>query len=166
VIRIALGLLLLVVSCSPQPASEANSAQAGSAVDTSGGAEAGSSTVPPDGAPVFARRIAVFMEATSASLDSLRAKYSEEDYAVVADDMMYYRAMAYDYLEQHGVDVVRVVGRIQVQFEVDGEARSFDFSREESADLLVLYEPGKVPVAIAPVDIDRAAEYFGLSSAR
>lgn len=80
--------------------------------------------------------------------------------------MMYYRATAYDYLEQHGVDVVRTEGRVQAQFEVEGEARTFDFSSEPYLDLIVLYEPGKLPLAIAPVDIDHAADYFGLVSSQ
>ncbi|HEU5207983.1 MAG TPA: hypothetical protein VFU06_01125 [Longimicrobiales bacterium] len=115
---------------------------------------------------MYSRRVVIFMEATFAALDSLRATYSEDDFAVVADDMMYYRATAYDYLEQHGVEVVRTEGRVQPLFEVEGEPRTFDFSDEPYMDLVVLYEPGKLPLAIAPVDIDRAADYFGLSLSR
>ncbi len=95
-----------------------------------------------------------------------RGQYSEDDFAVVAEDMMYYRATAYDYLEQRGVEVVRTEGRVQPRFEVEGEPRTFDFSDEPYMDLIVLYEPGMLPLAIAPVDIGRVAEYFGLSLSR
>ena len=110
----------------------------------------------------YAHRLAIFMEATPATLDSLRSQYSEEDFAVVADDMMYYRALAYEYLERLGVEVVRMQGRAPLKFLVDGNARAFEFMRGPSADLVVLYEPGRMPLPLAPVDIDRAAEYFGI----
>ncbi|MHB1169674.1 MAG: hypothetical protein ACYC28_10395 [Longimicrobiales bacterium] len=162
--RVAAALIALLVSCSPGAPSDTDATQGSSAVDADTSTAESVSTTSADPAPVLRRRVAIFMEATPAALDSVRATYSEEDFAVVADDMMYYRATAYDYLEQHGVDVVRAEGRIPAQFEVRGEARAFDFSNEPYLDLIVLYEPGKQPLAIAPVDIDRAADYFGLGS--
>jgi len=162
--RVVAALVAMLVSCSPAAPSDTDAMQGFSAVDADTSTAEPVSTASSDPAPVHRQRVAIFMEATPAALDSLRATYSEEDFAVVADDMMYYRATAYDYLEQHGVDVVRTEGRNPAQFEVEGEARTFDVSSEPYLDLIVLYEPGKQPLVIAPVDIDRAADYFGLGS--
>lgn len=151
-----LAAVLTVLSCSrpagpgaTQPADSLNAAGADSAALPS----------------VITQRTAVFMEAAQPALDSMRKKYSEDDYFVMADDMMYYRATAYEYLESRGVHVVRTVGRAPLNFVVDGLPRSFDFSSEPTLDLVVMYEPGKTPVAIAPVEIERATDYFGLTPA-
>lgn len=123
----------------------------------------GRETPPPAEAAAFDERVAVFLLADSVLLDSVRAGHSEDDMAVIGDDMMWYRAEAGDWLEQHGVRTVYLSGRPTLSFVVDGEPSSFDFSAEPTLDVVVLYEPGSPPVAVAPIDVSaRAAEYFGL----
>lgn len=123
----------------------------------------GRDTQPAAEAPTFDERVAVFLLADSVMLDSLRAGYSEDDAAVIGDDMMWYRAEAGDWLEQNGVRTVYLSGRPTLGFVVDGKPASFDFSAEPTLDVVVLYEPGSPPVAVAPVDVSaRAPEYFGL----
>lgn len=111
---------------------------------------------------VIATRSVIFVEASGADLDSLRAKYSEEDYAVVADDAMWYRATAYEYLEKLKLPVTRVIGRRPFVFQVNGQPRTYDLRDSDWLDVIIVYEPGREPRLIAPVDIQAAAEYFGI----
>jgi hypothetical protein len=45
---------------------------------------------------------------------------------------------------------------------VGARYRHYDFSGEPTLDLLVLYDPGREPAAIAPADLHLAQEYFHL----
>lgn len=107
-------------------------------------------------------RIAIFMEATAAQIDSVRAQYSEEDFAIVADDMMWYRASAYEYLEKLGIPVRRVEGRRVFEYMVNGEPKRFDFPEATYLDVIVLYEPNREPRAIAPVDLYFINDYYNI----
>ena len=116
-----------------------------------------------DDTPVFEERVAVYLLPDSAMHDSVRASYSEDDYAVIGDDMMWYRAEAADWLEQNGIRTVFLEGRPTIAFVVDGVTRAFDFSAEPTLDVVVLYQPGQAPLALAPVDVTmRAPGYFGV----
>lgn len=115
---------------------------------------------PPDGA--YADRVAIYMEATTAELDSARARLPEADFYVMADDLMFYRSSAYDYLERSGVRVVRLTGRRPLSFEVNGATRTYGFEGFEPLDAIVLFEPGREPRVIAPVDLHVVDEYFAL----
>lgn len=75
---------------------------------------------------------------------------------------MFYRAAAVDYLEEAGVPVVRRARDTVLTFIVEGQARAYDFTGERGLDLIVLYEPGKPPKAVAPAVVHEADEYFGL----
>jgi hypothetical protein len=110
----------------------------------------------------FSRRVAVFMEADPRQIDSALGSTPEADRATVADDLMFYRSSAHEFLGRAGVEIVRVEGRPRVHFQVGGEMKELDFSSEPTLDVIVLYEPPKQPRAIAPVDVDAATEYFGL----
>ena len=113
---------------------------------------------------VFDERVAVFLLADSAALDAARARHGEEDFYVVADDMNWYRSEAADWLEQNGIRTVFLEGRPELSFLVDGEPTAFTFDTESTLDVVVLYRPGRAPIALAPVDVGlSAAAYFGIS---
>lgn len=114
--------------------------------------------------PAFSDRVAVFMEAAPAVLDSMLSAYDDVDRGIVGDDLMYYRSSAYDFFDREGIRVVRLEGRPLLRFEIDGAMKEFDFAAVRSADVIVLYDPGKAPQAIAPIDLHVAQGYFGLSA--
>ena len=117
-------------------------------------------TAPSDTA-AFTERTVVFLLADSAQIEAVRAELSEDDFYVVADDMMWYRAEAWDWFEERGFTVLSIEGRPPLRFRVGGEDRSYDFSDEDLLDLVVIYEPGREPLAIAPIDVaTAAADYF------
>mgnify|MGYP003576203163 CR=1 FL=1 len=90
----------------------------------------------------------------------MQGELSEEDAAVVGDDFMWYRAMAYEQLEKLGVPVTTITGRRPLSFIVDGVARSFDLSSQTTLDVVVLYDTNREPLIIAPIDIEQADEYY------
>ena len=113
-------------------------------------------------ADVVAARVAIFLLADSAALEAARARHSADDFAVVADDMMWYRAEAWSFLEQRGIPIVSHQGRRTLRFRVGGTAQEFDFAAEPTLDLVVLYDVDRAPQAVAPVDVPAAAAtYYG-----
>ncbi|HUF13890.1 MAG TPA: hypothetical protein VMN78_12370 [Longimicrobiales bacterium] len=69
---------------------------------------------PPSGAEdaaVFAERTVVFLLADSIRIETLRAEVAEEEFHGVMDDMMWYRAEAWRWFEEHGIPVVSFDGR-------------------------------------------------------
>lgn len=106
-------------------------------------------------------RIAIYMEATHAQLDSVRAQYSAEDYAVVADDMMWYRAAAYEYLEKLGIPVRRVAGRQVFEYMVNNEPQRYA-PDARTLDVIVLYDANREPRSIAPVDLYSINDYYNI----
>ena len=116
---------------------------------------------------VISTRTVLFMVASTADMDSLRKKYSEEDFAVVADDGMYYRATAFEYLETVKLPVTTLDGRRPVTFLVNGAPRTYDFKDIEWLDVIVLYDKDREPRMIAPVDVHSAVEeYYGIPAPR
>jgi hypothetical protein len=109
----------------------------------------------------FARRVVVFMEASPEEIDKARSGVSAADFAVIADDLMFYRAAAYEYLEKKRLHVVRLVGRRPLTFVVDGRTRQYNFLDFPTLDVIVLFDPVGEPRPIAPVDVHVADEYFG-----
>ena len=123
---------------------------------------AGSGSAPAGPARVFDDRVAVFLLADAATLDSLHRARGDDEFYVIADDMNWYRAEARDWLDRNGIDVIHLDGRPDIAFLVDGVAVPFEPGAEAALDLVVLYEPGRAPLALAPIDVStRAAEYFG-----
>jgi hypothetical protein len=109
----------------------------------------------------YARRVVVFVTASAAELEALRGTVSEEDFAVIADDAMYYRATAYEFLEQHGFPVVSLEGRRPLAFRVGTATRRYDFADVAWLDFVVLYEPAREPRVLATNEVETALEYFG-----
>ena len=151
-----LGAVLAIAAACAQPdtRADARTEAPDSALPSSAPARADSLT--------FATRVVVLMEATSAQLDSLQARTLEDDYYVIADDLMYYRASAVEYFENAGIPVIRLEGRHPVRFEIDGALRTYDYADEPTFDLLVLYDPGSEPLPVATADLHLAQSYFDL----
>jgi hypothetical protein len=108
----------------------------------------------------FAERIVVFMEATSEQIERARGQLSAEDFAIMADDLMFYRSAAHEYLQQRSLPIKTFDGRRSLRFMVNGTMRELDVTDVPFLDVIVLYETGRQPKVIAPVDIGETAEYF------
>jgi hypothetical protein len=108
----------------------------------------------------FARRAVIFVEASAAEIDSARASSSESDFAVIADDLMFYRASAHERIDSLGSAALTVTGRRPLEFVVQGAPRAYDFAEVPTLDLIVVYHPGREPRAFAPLDVEQALEYF------
>jgi hypothetical protein len=102
----------------------------------------------------------IFVEASPAEIDSARAGRTEEDFAVIADDLMYYRASAHEQLAAADVSVVRVTGRRRLTFQVEGTARDYDFAQSPLLDLIIVYLPEREPVAFPTLEVDLAVKHF------
>ena len=148
-------LLLLTLACTPASDREVSTGEEPPTRD-----QASQLAVDEAG---FSSRVAVFLLADSATLEAMRTDRTEEDFQVVADDLMWYRSEAWSWLEERGVRIVALEGRPPLRFRGDAGMRAWDFSAEPTADVVVLYEPGREPRAVAPIDVAAAAPaYFGL----
>lgn len=159
-----IALLVLMAACVGQPDDAATDAGRDSARTPSSDARgptraASSDTVPHRDPDVFTERVAVFLLADN--LDALADEYGEEDWAVVGDDMMWYRAEAWQWLEDHRVPVVSLAGRPPLRFRVDGAVRTYGFADRPTLDVVVLYEPDREPLAVPPIEVGATgAAYF------
>ena len=109
---------------------------------------------------VYRDRVAIFLLADSATLERIRAE-TGTGYETVADDMMWYRAEAWSWLEERAVPIVTIEGRDSLRFHVAGTAQAYGFDDAQTADVVVLYEPGCAPLALAPIDVaTEAGTYF------
>ena len=108
----------------------------------------------------FTDRVVVYMEATPEQIEKARGSMSAEDFAVMADDLMFYRSSAHDWLQAQRLPVRIFSGRRPLEFIVQGTVRRLDFADVPFLDVIVLYDAGREPRVIAPVDIGEASEYF------
>lgn len=109
----------------------------------------------------FSGPVIVFIQAAAEDIEALRAERSPEDFAVIADDMNYYRSLAMESLDRQQIPVVRLTGRRPLMFDINGEARELDLTPYPWLDLLILYTPGREPRVIAALQIDEIDEFFG-----
>jgi hypothetical protein len=109
------------------------------------------------------QRIAIYVEASMSELEEERRRVSEEDFGVIADDLMY-RSTATRYLETQPYPLVRISGRRPIRFLVAGTPRLIEFADLQLLDYIILYDRNREPVVIAPNEAERAAEYFGRDS--
>ena len=146
-------LALVVVACADEPRPTTARAAASDTAAT---------IAPATGDATFTTRTAILLLADSAVMARLRAEHGA-DFETVADDMMWYRAEALDFLETNAIPVVHFEGRRPLRFRVHGSEQEHDFGGLEYADVVVLYEPDSIPRAVAPIDVPtEAARYFGL----
>ena len=111
----------------------------------------------------YSQRTVFYMEATNDQITAKRDSMPEPDFLILADDLMFYRASAHEFLEQHALPVKRIDGRQPIRLMVYGTPKDFDFDYIETLDLIVLYDANREPRAIAPNEVDAALEYFQLS---
>ena len=110
----------------------------------------------------FTERVVVLLTASEAALDTVRAERSAEDFFVVADDMMFYRSGVYDLVEELGLPFRSFTGRVPLTFRVGGVMRRYDFADVTWLDVVVLYEPGREPAVMAPIEFPMVVgDYFG-----
>jgi hypothetical protein len=114
----------------------------------------------PDGAAVSTATI-IYMEATLAEIEGRRSAYvDEQDYYVMTDDLMWYRAEARAFLETQ--EFAEFVSREKgpLSFRINGQVRRYEFEDVELLDFIVAYRPGAEPVILAPVEVHEITDYF------
>jgi hypothetical protein len=112
----------------------------------------------------FSQPTVVFMEASDEELAAARGKMTEDDFAIVADDLSFYRSSAWEYLQKRALPVVKLTGRRPLEFVVDGKVQRYDYSALEHLDVVVLYDGKHEPRAIAPIEIAQVDTFFASSS--
>lgn len=142
---VVLALLAATGACGPEPEPDATPPVQEPA------ARPATVSAPSDTVRLFDEPVIVFMTASDSALDAVRAGMDEDDFYAMADDLMWYRATASEFLEQQGVPVISLSGRRPLHFLVDGEPRRFEFAELTTLDAVVLYRPGQEPMAIAPI---------------
>jgi hypothetical protein len=121
---------------------------------------ADTSAAAPDEAAVTTATI-IYMEATLAEIEEHRSSYDDEqDYYVMTDDLMWYRAEARAFLETQEFAEFVSRERGPVEFRINGQVRRFEFDDVELLDIIVAYRPGAEPLILAPVDVYEIADYF------
>jgi hypothetical protein len=121
------------------------------------------STAPTEsGSPAqpIATATVVFMEASAAEIDEARAGTPAEDFEVIADDLMFYRATAREHLAALGSPPLHVSTRRPLDFVVAGERKHYDFTAERPLDLIVVYLPDREPRTFPTLEVDQAIDYF------
>jgi hypothetical protein len=102
----------------------------------------------------------IFMEASPTEIDDARAGIPPDDFAVIADDLMFYRASAHERLDSLATPPLRITGRRPLEFVVEGKAKLYDFAEAATLDLIVVYLPDREPRTFATLEADQAVEYF------
>lgn len=161
-------LLGLLLGCGGAPPAGAEQESAAEAVppEASSALQGDPAPAPVSGgeAPdslMFSERVVVFLEGTAEDIKAVRGEHDEEDFHVTADDAMYYRASAHEYLEQHRLPVKTIQGRRPLYFLVGGMVRRIDLSAASTLDVIVLYDKDREPCIVAPINVYVAEGYFG-----
>ncbi len=102
----------------------------------------------------------MFLEASAEEIDRARANLTNEDFEVMADDLMFYRSSAYEYLQQRNLPIKSFTGRRPLEFVVQGAVRRYDLAEIPWLDVIVLYDPNREPRVIAPAELEAVLEYF------
>lgn len=102
------------------------------------------------------------MQATNEEIQAKRDEFEDEDdFYVMTDDLMWYRAEARRFLEEEEFAEVIYQERGPLTFKVHGQVRTYDFDEHTTLDLIVGYRPGAEPMAVAPNEAHQLADYFG-----
>ena len=108
------------------------------------------------------RTVVIFMQATNEEIQARRDDFEDEDdFYVMTDDLMWYRAEARRFLEEEEFAEILYRERGPLTFKVDGQARTYHFDEHTTLDLIVGYRKGVEPMAVAPIEVHQLAEYFG-----
>jgi hypothetical protein len=113
----------------------------------------------------IADRAVLFVEASEAEIDAARQGVSEQDFAVIADDLMYYRSSAAEWLETWQIPFTRLTGRRALRFTVDAVPQRFAFEDITTLDFIVVYLPNEMPRTFAPNEVDAVRAYWQSGSA-
>jgi hypothetical protein len=95
----------------------------------------------------------ILLEASEAEIDAARKSLTEENFLVMADDLMYYRASAAEFLETQPTRFLRMTGRPTLYFLVSGAKRAYDFKNISTLDVVVAYERNKQPRIMATNEV-------------
>jgi hypothetical protein len=111
---------------------------------------------------VIAEPVIIYVLATDSAIDALRQEVPADDFFVIADDLMWYRATAIEHLDSLPHTLREITGRRPMVFRVAGVPRSYDFRDVELLDFVIFYDTDREPRIVAPVDVhDVVAEFFG-----
>jgi hypothetical protein len=102
----------------------------------------------------------ILLEASAEQIDSARTGTSADDFAVIADDLMFYRAAAHERLDSLGPRSIRISGRRSLELVVGGTPRVYDFADAPTLDLIVVYLPDREPRTFPTLEVERALDYF------
>lgn len=102
----------------------------------------------------------IYVEATDAEIAAARSGVSAEDFAVIADDLMFYRSAAIERLEGWHIPLTRVAGRRPMAFVVRGKSVTTDFKNVTTLDFIVVQRPNEKPRVFAPSEVDEVRAYW------
>jgi hypothetical protein len=109
--------------------------------------------------PYFSAPVVLVISPDAEERASLEQRLGE-DFYVVADDAMWYRANAYQLLDSLGIPTVEA-RRGEAEFQVEGSRRLFRWSDFEGRWFLVLYDGVNEPRITYDVDLHAHLAYFG-----
>jgi hypothetical protein len=160
----------MLTACSDapgRPSADTTADSSGAAIVATPGAPAAPANADPvvaDTTQPFDRPIVIYIDATSAEIDAARQGHSEEDFATIADDLMYYRSTANEFLAVHRLPVLRLEGRRPLRFMVDGRVQQYDFAEWKLFDLIIAYDGVHAPRVIAPIDVNAVVDSMQAST--
>lgn len=100
--------------------------------------------------------VVLFISPEKSDIDRLREEHGE-DFYIIADDVMGYRAQAYELLEAAGIPCVHPDAD-EALFEIDGEITRFRWAEEERPWFVVFYDGVHEPVILYDIDLPDAVE--------
>lgn len=162
---VALSLILFCAACfgerEPQARERTESAVAAPYTSQDSGSRALTSSGGSINEPAV-----IYVEATNAEIDAAREGVPEEDFAVIGDDLMFYRSSALENLTAWHIPFTQLAGRRPIEFTIDGVPQTVDFSDTALLDFIVVYRPNQRPRVFAPNDIDQVRSYWESGSAQ
>jgi len=161
-VRLTCALLLLLCACAQdQPAPARTNSATASDTSKPAAAPAAAPATQTDSAAIAAgtastitHPVVIYLEASAAEIEAERTRVPEDDFAVMADDLMFYRSSALEYLQKQKIPFVHLVGRRPLEFRVGGAARKFDFKDVTLLDFIIVYEPDREPRFVAPNEVE------------
>ena len=106
------------------------------------------------------QRIVIYVEASSAELEAERDSVPPDDFAVIADDLMFYRSSAIEYMEKEKIPFLRITGRRPLEFQVNRTPRRLGFADVKLLDFIIVYVTDHEPRIIAPNEVETIREHL------